>query len=239
MNIFLILIGLVVAFWLLSRGFASSNYKKQSIQELQYDDAKYLIMLTAKVAKSDGAVSKDEASYISLLLDDICLKLGDADIRGDLKELYIWHKDSHSSAYAIAKEYKQKMRFSQKIWINRIVFFMNLAYIDGEFNSSEKAILQEICDGFGLHKSIVEDLFAHFEAEFKNLSKENTNIDPYEVLGVSKDASFEEIKASYRRLSREYHPDFTIDKSEEIITQATKKMQQINEAYEILKAKFK
>ena len=74
MNIFLILIGLVVAFWLLSRGFASSNYKKQSIQELQYDDAKYLIMLTAKVAKSDGAVSKDEASYISLLLDDICLK---------------------------------------------------------------------------------------------------------------------------------------------------------------------
>jgi DnaJ like chaperone protein len=30
-----------------------------------------------------------------------------------------------------------------------------------------------------------------------------------------------------------------MDKSEEIITQATKKMQQINEAYEILKAKFK
>ena len=239
MNIFLILIGLVVAFWLLSRGFVNSNSKKQSLQELQYDDAKYLIMLTAKVAKSDGVVSKDEANYISLLLDDIYLKLGDVNVRNDLKELYTWHKDSHSSAYAIAKEYKQKMRFSQKIWINRIVFFMNLAYIDGEFNGNEKAILQEICDGFGLHKSIVEDLFAHFEAEFKNLSKENTNIDPYEVLGLSKDASFEEIKASYRRLSREYHPDFTMDKSDEIITQATKKMQQINEAYDMLKAKFK
>ena len=79
----------------------------------------------------------------------------------------------------------------------------------------------------------------HFEVEFKNLSKDSSDIDPYEVLGVSKDASFEEIKASYRRLSREYHPDFTMDKSDEIITQATKKMQQINEAYDMLKAKFK
>lgn len=238
MNIFLLIIGTIVLFWLFGRGFIRSNpSSKKSLEELQYDDAKYLIMLTAKVAKSDGVVSKNEANYISLLLDDICLKLGDNSVRSDLKELYEWHKNSHSSAYAIAKEYKQKMRFSQKIWINRIVFFMNLAYIDGEFNNSERVVLKDICDGFGINKAIIDDLFNHFEAEFKELNKEH-EIDPYEILEVSREASFDEIKASHRRLSRQYHPDFMMDKSDEIISQATKKMQQINEAYEILKNKF-
>jgi DnaJ family protein B protein 4 len=50
----------------------------------------------------------------------------------------------------------------------------------------------------------------------------------YEVLGVSKDAGEQEIKKAYRSLSLKYHPDR--NPSEEAIT----KIQQVNEAYEIL-----
>ena len=54
--------------------------------------------------------------------------------------------------------------------------------------------------------------------------------DPYKVLGVSPDASDEEIKRAYRRLAKKYHPDLNPGD-----TVAAKKMQQVNTAYEQIK----
>ncbi len=54
--------------------------------------------------------------------------------------------------------------------------------------------------------------------------------DPYKVLGVSPDASDEEIKRAYRRLAKQYHPD--LNPGDEV---AAKKMQQVNAAYDQIK----
>ncbi len=54
--------------------------------------------------------------------------------------------------------------------------------------------------------------------------------DPYKVLGVSRDASDDEIKRAYRRLAKQYHPDLNPGDPE-----AAKKMQEINAAYEQIK----
>ena len=54
--------------------------------------------------------------------------------------------------------------------------------------------------------------------------------DPYKVLGVSPDASDEEIKRAYRNLAKKYHPDRNPGDAE-----AAKKMQQVNAAYEQIK----
>lgn len=52
--------------------------------------------------------------------------------------------------------------------------------------------------------------------------------DYYEVLGVAKDASSQEIKKAYRKLSKKYHPDINPSKD------ASEKFKEINEAYEVL-----
>ena len=54
--------------------------------------------------------------------------------------------------------------------------------------------------------------------------------DPYQVLGLGRDASDEEVKQAYRRLAKKYHPDLNPGDQE-----AARKMQQVNEAYDQIK----
>ena len=54
--------------------------------------------------------------------------------------------------------------------------------------------------------------------------------DPYQILGVSRDASDEEIKQAYRRLAKKYHPDLNPGDQE-----AARRMQEVNAAYEQIK----
>ncbi len=58
--------------------------------------------------------------------------------------------------------------------------------------------------------------------------------DPHEVLGVDRDASQATVKAAWRRLAREHHPDLAADATER--RDATRRMAEINAAYQALRS---
>lgn len=219
-----------------------SNRKKQA----NVDEAKFLVSLLAKVAKSDGRVSELEARLITQVLDDLSQKVsGVSGVREYLKEVYNSQKENVDNAYETARNYKRAFNLNYDTCVARLIFFLNLAYIDGEFNKSEQDVIRNIAYGFGIDKETLDEIIYKFDsfygsrfgADHDEMSQEN---DAFEVLGLSKNASLDEVKARYKELVRQYHPDILMGRGEskEVIERSTKKLQEINEAYGRLKEKF-
>ena len=219
-----------------------SNRKKQA----NVNEAKFLVSLLAKVAKSDGRVSELEARLITQVLDDLSQKVsGVSGVREYLKEVYNSQKENVDNAYETARNYKRAFNLNYDTCVARLTFFLNLAYIDGEFNKSEQDVIRNIAYGFGIDKETLDEIIYKFDsfygsrfgADHDEISQEN---DAFEVLGLSKNASLDEIKARYKELVRQYHPDILMGRGEskEVIERSTKKLQEINEAYGRLKEKF-
>ncbi|WP_462190784.1 TerB family tellurite resistance protein [Campylobacter concisus] len=219
-----------------------SNRKKQA----NVDEAKFLVSLLAKVAKSDGRVSELEARLITQVLDDLSQKVsGVSGVREYLKEVYNSQKENVDNAYETARNYKRAFNLNYDTCVARLTFFLNLAYIDGEFNKSEQDVIRNIAYGFGIDKETLDEIIYKFDsfygsrfgADHDEISQEN---DAFEVLGLSKNASLDEVKVRYKELVRQYHPDILMGRGEskEVIERSTKKLQEINEAYGRLKEKF-
>ena len=219
-----------------------NNRKKQA----NVNEAKFLVSLLAKVAKSDGRVSELEARLITQVLDDLSQKVsGVSGVREYLKEVYNSQKENVDNAYETARNYKRAFNLNYDTCVARLTFFLNLAYIDGEFNKSEQDVIRNIACGFGIDKETLDEIIYKFDsfygsrfgADHDEMSQEN---DAFEVLGLSKNASLDEVKARYKELVRQYHPDILMGRGEskDVIERSTKKLQEINEAYGRLKEKF-
>ena len=238
--LFLLILGGAI-FLFMNVQIGSSRKKQANVNE-----AKFLVSLLAKVAKSDGRVSELEARLITQVLDDLSQKVsGVSGVREYLKEVYNSQKENVDNAYETARNYKRAFNLNYDTCVARLTFFLNLAYIDGEFNKSEQDVIRNIAYGFGIDKETLDEIIYKFDsfygsrfgADRDEVSREN---DAFEVLGLSKNASLDEVKVRYKELVRQYHPDILMGRGEskEVIERSTKKLQEINEAYGRLKEKF-
>jgi DnaJ-domain-containing protein 1 len=101
-----------------------------------------------------------------------------------------------------------------------INFMVALYYLHKDYN--QRKFLFYVGRRLGISEEEIKEKIKELEKEFNHYQK-----DPYEILGVSKYASMEEVKEAYRRLSKRYHPDTGNGDLE--------KMQEINWAYEEIK----
>ena len=237
----LFIIGLI--FYALTKGYAKSP-AGSAHKGFNEQDASFLVALLARIAKADGAINESEARYISGILDMCEEELKDPGVRSRLKRIFDEQKNSQTSIEQMARMYKSARFLTNDECSSVIIYLLHLAYANGSLHPNEKRAIDEVARGFNLGD--ISSFYASFEREFsrswqdKNSSWKNDSfereIDPYEVLGVSKEASFAEIKKKYIELSRKHHPDFLGARaSSDEVAKATKKTQEINEAYEQIK----
>lgn len=246
MNI-LLLLGVIFLFYLLTKGYKTSDYQhikintKQKLRgDLREHEAGLLVALMAKVAKADGKVCELEAELLSHTFTDISKVFENSEaVREELKAIYVREKESFENTLEVAKKYFELTKGDYTKRLKVLEYLLNLAFTDHEFSKTEFMITEDIANALEIKRADFEFLVAQFEQFYARKANEKklTLTRAYEVLGLSEGVAFDVVKKEYRKLVREYHPDILMGqgKDQSIIDQATAKLQEINEAYELIK----
>ena len=184
-----------------------------------------LFACLAKIAKADGQVTTEEINKIE---DFITQKFNlDGEQRNFAINIFQKAKDDNVSFDAYAKQLASLLKRSPNSLMIFYELLFELAMADGELHPNEEKLLKKVPKIFGFNDGLYNQLFQKYGLKTQNF---------YEVLGVSKQMKFDEIRKIYLKKRREYHPDKLISKGlpEELIEKAKEKFIEIQEAYEEL-----
>jgi len=232
---------------MLNRGYKSSDYQHIQVdgkQEFKGDlndhEAGLLIAMLAKVAKADGNVSELEAEILSHTFTDISNHFENSDfVRDELKNIYKKEMNSFDNTVEVATKYFNLTKNEYHKRLKVMEYLLNLAFIDNDFSKAEFMITEDISNTLKIKRSDFENMIAQFEQFYaqKQNSQELSLDKSYAILGASKGEDMKIIKKKYRELVKKNHPDIITGQgaSQSIIDEATAKLQEINEAYEIIK----
>lgn len=215
-----------------ARGF-TQGVLEERIDEFRRRMNYYVIALLAKIAKSDGRVSEEEADMISQILD---ANTKDEKERTFLKASFNEHKDNLNDTFYVATDFLKEVPLpkNERLNVFRVLVFM--ALIDANFNSKKQEILSQIARAFEISKDELDSFiksFSNLKSSYKNLSLDEA----YKILELNQNADLNLVKKQYRNLAKKYHPDIlnANNVSKEELEQGIKKFQKINEAYELIK----
>ena len=179
-----------------------------------------LIVLSAKLSKADGQVSREELIAVK---DKLKIPENELDQVGK-----IFNKAKEESkgyepyAQQIAQIYRGNLNVLEEV-INMLFY---IAEADGNVSKSELKMIESISNIFGLTQ-------AQFES-IKESRKSSGKSNPYIVLESNPNDDIQTIRKKYIKLSKDHHPDLLISKGvpKEVIEESKKKMRAINSAWD-------
>ncbi|MBF0094717.1 MAG: TerB family tellurite resistance protein [Alphaproteobacteria bacterium] len=178
-----------------------------------------VVALSAKMAKVDGHVSREEIDAFKTLFR---IPPEEMAVVG---RMFDQAKTSADGFEDYAIEIADLFADSPEVLEELLDSLFFIAMADGGLNEAERTFLETVAAIFGLSDRDFNRVHA---------SHDKHESDAYAILGVSRSDSNEVIKAAYRKLIRENHPDTLIAKGmpQEFVTVATGKMAVINAAYD-------
>ncbi len=184
-----------------------------------------VIALGAKMAKADGHVTRDEVTAFREVF-----VISAQDEAGAAKVFNLARQD-----VAGFEDYAQRIRSMfeghPETLTDLVEGLFHIAMADGFYHPNENAFLERVAEIF----EVSERDFRRLRARF--VPQEEAG-DPYDVLGVTQETPYEDIRAAWRALVRENHPDAMMARGvpEEAIRLAEKRMIDINRAWEEISA---
>jgi DnaJ like chaperone protein len=234
-------------FYYINRKYKSEDFLninidvKQKLQgNLREHEAGLLIALMAKVAKADGHICELEAQLLSHTFTDIASHFEDSqNIREQLKEIYKTELNTFDNTIIISTKYLKLSKNDYNKRLKVMEYLLNLSFIDQEFSQAEQMITQDIANALEISNKDFENLINEFKTFYENIKEQKSNSieNAYKILGANENEDITTIKKKYKTLVRKNHPDIIMGQgaSQSIIDKATKKLQEINSAYELIK----
>ena len=182
-----------------------------------------IIVLSAKMAKADGQVTADEIATFKRIF-----QIPDDEQQAVAK---VWGEAKNDTAgyEPYARQIASLFANESQVLEELLGALFHIAKADGVMHAEEMKMLANVAIIFGFDAHAFERI-KHIHMGAEGMAEN----DPYEILEIDRLASDDQVKAKYRALIRENHPDVLMAKGvpQEFIDLANRKMAVINAAYD-------
>jgi DnaJ like chaperone protein len=215
--------------------YASHSYQKNESlplgQKEQVQAAYFVSMFSimGKLAKVDGIVTEEEIAVVDNFINSLPISERE---KLFARQVFNEAKDSKFSIEDFASQLYQVLRGQPSVLLSFFDILFQVAAADGTFHSNEKTALNKIKDIFRISDLQFENIRALY---FKDLDRY------YKYLNCTPESTDQEIKSSYKKLVKDFHPDSIISKGlpEEFMEFAAKRFQDIHESYNMIRKERK
>ena len=179
-----------------------------------------LLSLSALIIKADGKVQQKELDFVrSFFISQYGKDRADSIFKTFNTEI----KKETQHLDQLTRVFVQQTAYETRLQI--LHFLFGIANADGQISEVELQKLSQVASGMRLRLPDFESIKAMFIKNTDNA---------YKILEVEPNASSVEIKSSYRKMVKKYHPDKLRGQDPAMIKGAEEKFRQVQKAYETL-----
>ena len=199
---------------------AIPSQRSYSPREQQNSFFVSLLVLSSAVIKADGKVHPKE---IETVKEFIRRNFGEAAV-SDAVRILNQLNQQQVNIYEVGPQIARYMNYSQRLQL--LHYLVQIAIADGQFDRSEKSVIEAIASTIGLSDSDAASIIAMYYKDSNSA---------YAVLEIRPSATDDEVRTAYRRMAMKYHPDKVATLGPEVQKSAAEKFRKIQEAYETIK----
>lgn len=183
-----------------------------------------LMVLSADVIQADGRIMHSEMEYLRQFLRNQFGSQAETEGEQIIRRLFERRKQMGDSWWrsqidACCRQISQAMSVEQRLQL--ISYLVLLAKADGTVSTDEIQAIKNDASLMGIDPSNVDQM--------TGLGGKTLD-DAYKVLGITPDATDEEVRKAYRQMALKHHPDKVATLGEDVRKAAEKKFQEINDA---------